>query len=950
MTPGYRHRPGRTAAAAAHAYAGPLLITALITLVVCAGLVGGQRELSIRTTGAFQTYVQQHASSADLTATSSMTAGTSADVTQATGEMAAKLPAPSGAFALSGWSFTAPQATGDLPQWLPHETPETSTTTHQAPSELTLVTAANIDREVRYASGGAPACRSTCTGADTVHPVPIAVSRATAQSLRLVVGQVYSLSSKAGTPLYISISGLYDASGTTVPGPAADLLSGLLQPFEQRSVNVYAAVGPVPYIQWVAQALVAPDALGPLTAWQQASVTWNYHLVPADLTADRAVPFATRIRALIASSIPIAVAGDDAAGRTAQGPVFAPAAIVSGVPDTVSGFEADAGAAHALGLFVLVAAGAVGIATILLALRVLFARQERDLSLRRARGLAPIAAARRAALQAVGCTLPAAAIGIAASLWAVRGVDDGFVFEVAGAVVIGIPLAAAVTALRSSTTSPGMSPDAAAAARAPSARRSVLLRRKALRRTGVILLLLLLVGAATVVRTQLATSTSPDLLSASLPTLAAAVGALAVTSLVAVLVRPAVRLASRRTRSAAPFLAAAHAARRPTLPTAASVALLVATSSAVFASCFTASLDSARQLDALRRTGADLHVQTDADIGTSLDPAALARVSAAPGVRAAATGTVFTNQQLVTPQGQVTATVIVVDPAEYDRLLSLASLDSPGLSSALHTLATTTETAASGTVPALISPNLAGYFGPGGDQLGLPNSETVPIAPVAQTSSIPAAGGVGVFVVLSRAALEKQSNGVAPPVTSAWYDLTPGAGSAEAISRAETIPLTTVAVREQLAAGLDAGPVGAVARWTSGAAVAFDLVLAAVCLLLAGALTAPTRAAGKAFLATLGARRATGVLASVLETLPAFVMIALVAAVAALGALGVLAPLVGQLAVGSPNGLPLSALATPPAAVWAVVAVPAAGLLLAAARAVAEHRTRLSFLRDERAA
>jgi hypothetical protein len=120
--------------------------------------------------------------------------------------------------------------------------------------------------------------------------------------------------------------------------------------------------------------------------------------------------------------------------------------------------------------------------------------------------------------------------------------------------------------------------------------------------------------------------------------------------------------------------------------------------------------------------------------------------------------------------------------------------------------------------------------------------------------------------------------------------------------------------------------------------------------LLAGALTAPTRAAGKAFLATLGARRATGVLASVLETLPAFVMIAFVAAVAALGALGVLAPLVGRLAVGSPDGLPLSDVTAPPAAVWAVVAVPAAGLGLAAVRAVAEHRARLSFLRDERAA
>ncbi|HEV3171286.1 MAG TPA: hypothetical protein VGZ32_13130 [Actinocrinis sp.] len=945
MTGGYRR--GRATMAATRAYAGPLLITALITLVVCAGLVGGQRELSARTTGAFQDYVEQHGSGGRLVATSTMTEGTSAAVPEATGDIAARLPAPSSAFALSGWSFAEPQVTGDLPMWLPHESPETSTAVHQAASLLTLETASGVERELRYTAGRAPACRDTCTGTDAAHPVPIAVSELTAQELRLSVGQTYALSAKSGADLYVGISGVFRGSGTTAAGPSGDLLSGLLNPFVQQKVNTFAAVGPVPWIQWTAQALAAPDAVGALTGWQAATVTWDYALVPTGLTADRAVPFATGIKALIASGVPIATPQDSTSGRAAQGPVFSTAAVVSGVPDLVSGFEADAGAAHALGLFVLVAAGAVGIATILLALRVLSDRQARDLSLRRARGLAPVAAARRAAVQAAGCTIPAAAIAIAASLSAIPGGDDGFIIGVASAVVVGVPAAAAITALRSSSSSPGVS-SAGLSDQAPPSRRSAI-RRRALRRTGVVLLLLFLVGAATMVRTQLAASASPDLLSASLPTLAAAVGALAVTSLVTLLVRPAVRLASGHTRSAAPFLAAAHAARRPALPTAASVALLVATSSAVFASCFTASLDAARQLDAWRRTGADLRIQVQGDVGTGLDPAALARVTAAPGVRASATGTVFANLPLVTPQGQVSATVVVVDPAQYDRLLAGTPLDGSGVDAALRALAASAGPNAAGDLPALISSNLAGYFAPGRDQLGLPG-DTVPIAPVAQAASFPAAGGASVFVVLSQAVLEKQANGVAPPLTASWFDLASGTASAQAFSRAEAVPLATVTDRAQLAAGLDTGPVGAVARWTSGAAVAFDLVLAAVCLLLAGALTAPTRAAGKAFLVTLGARRATGVLASVLETLPAFLMIAVVAAVAALCALGVLAPLVGQLAVGSPNGLPLSDVTAPPAAVWAVVAVPAVGLLLAAVRAVADHRTRLSFLRDERAA
>lgn len=950
MTAGYRR--GRTTVAAARAYAGPLLITALITLIVCAGLVGGQRELSARTTGAFQEYLRQHASSAHLTADSQMTAGNAADLNQANGEVPGKLPGPSGAFVPTGWSVTVPQASGSLPIWLPHEAPETSTMLHQAPSKLTLLTADGIDADVQYTAGTAPACQGTCTGTDAAHPVPIAVSGTTAQSLRLSVGQVYTLASKSGAPLYMKISGLFRASAGHSSGPAADLLGGLLSPFEQHSVNSFALVGPVPYIQWTGQALIAPDALSAVTGWQSATVSWDYDLAPDRLSADRAQSFATRIKTLIATAPSVSVAGDRAAGRGNRGPVFSPLVVVSAVPDVIAGFESDAAAAHALGLFVLFAAGVVGVATILLALRVLFARQERDLSLRRARGFAPASAARRAALQAAGCTVPAAAIAIAVSLWAVPGAEDTFVYGVAATVVIGIPLAAAITALRSSNTKSGASAHADSSDQTPMSRRTAQ-RRKALRRTGVVLLLLFLVGAATVVRTELATSASPDLLSASLPTLAAAVGALAVTSLVTLLVRPAVRLASGRTRSAAPFLAAAHAARRPALPTAAAVALLVATSSAVFASCFTASLGAARQLDAARRTGADLRIDALGDVGTALDPAALARVAAASGVRASATGTVLTRQPLITPQGSVSTTVVVVDPAEYDKMLAAASsdtaaLDNPGLAAALHTLAADTGPDSTGDLPALISPDLAGYFAPGRDQLAL-SQGAVPIAAVAQADSIPAAGGADVFIVLSRAVLQKAYNGVAPLVTTAWYDLAPGSGD-QAVSRAEAIPAVTVTVRSRLAAGLDAGPVGAVARWTSRAAVGFDLVLAGVCLLLAAALTAPTRAAGKAFLATLGARRATGVAASVLETLPAFLMIGVVAAVAALGALGVLAPLIGQLAVGSPDGLPLSAVATPAAAVWAVAAVPVAGLALAAVRAVVEHRTRLSFLRDERAA
>ena len=941
MTGRTRRGALRAILSAARAYAGPLTAIALITLVVCAGLVGGQRELDTRTTGAFQTYLQQHASTTGLTVTSTMAAGSSADLDQATGDVRGLFPPPSGAYRSAGWTFSIPESGSNLPTWLPSENPETSRAVHQLPSGVELITDSALisgaNTQLHYTSGAAPSCGGTCTGADAAHPLPIAISEQTASTLRVRLGQQFTLASSNDAVIHVKISGLFRAAGgmsgpgAPAPGSAQEAdLRELLVPHQHFSIDKFAAVGPVNWLQLDAEALVAPDSLAVATGWNPARITWTYGIEPSGLSAGDAGSFASSMRSLVSAANPLPVAGDTRAGRPVQGTVFTPAAVVSGIPDTIASFESDAAAARALGLFVLIAAAVVGIATIQLALRVLFARQEPDLALRRARGLGTGAAARRAALQAAACTAPAAALGVAVALWAVPGGGIAFVVGVGLAVVVALPLAAAVTAL------------------IPTRRFGPLSRRgRALRRTGALLALLLLGAAAAGVRTQLSDAANPDLVSASLPTLAATVGALAVGSLVALLARPAAWLAAGRTRAAALFLAAAHAARRPALPAGAAVALLVATSSAVFASCFTASLDSARQLTAWQQTGADLRMHAQGE-GSVIASDAEARVASAPGLRASATGAVLDAEQLSTRQGVLRLTVVVVDPAEYAKLVSGTRLDSSALDGALHALAAAPKSkvvnGSGGVVNAVISSNLAGLIDASGDTVGVEGSAT-PITSVARLDAFPAISGTGTFVVLPRDQVQTVAR-LAVPITDAWFDL--AGGHTEAVSRAQATPGAVVTVRSERAAGLDAGPVGAIARWTSRAAVVFDLVLAVVCLLLAGSLTAPARAAGRTFLATLGARRGTGVAASVLESLPAFAMIGVVAIVAAFGALMLLAPLIGRMAVGDPNGLPLSALSAPAAAVLAVVGIPALGLLLAAGRAAAEHRTRLSFLREER--
>ncbi|HEU5425884.1 MAG TPA: hypothetical protein VFU74_03385 [Actinocrinis sp.] len=914
--------------ATGRAYVGPLIAIALITLVVCAGLVGGQRELDTRTTSAFQGYLRQHAATSGVTATSTMTEGTSADLTQASAEVGKLLPAPAGAFRDDGWVFSIPASISNLPTWLPSENPETSRTQHQLPSGFELVTDSRLltgsSSALRFTAGKAPACGGTCTGIDAAHALPIAISAESASSLRIAVGTQFLLTSPNNAQIHVVISGLFRAAGPVSADPA-DPINRLLHPEQHLSLDKMAAVGPVPWTQWQARALVATDGVAVATAWMPASLTWSYSLVPSGLAGGDAQPFASRIRSLVSAANTLNVAGDSRPGRVSSSPVFTAAAVVSGIPDTVAAFESDATAAHALGLFVLIAAAVVGIATIQLALRVLFARQESDLALRRARGLGPAAAARRAALQTAACVVPAAAIGMCAAVLAVRGGNYRLVVGVGLAMVIVLPLAAAVTALL------------------PARRQGPISRRgRALRRTGAVLLLLLLGAAVAAVRTQLSDASDPDLVSASLPTLAATVGALLVGALVALLARPAAWIATGRTRAAALFLAAAHAARRPALPAAAAVALLVATSSAVFASCFTASLDSVRQLTAWQQTGADLRVQ--AGDGSQIDPADEARIAAAPGVRTGATGAIFAQQQLSTKQGVLPVTVVILDPAEYAKLVAGTRLDSGDLQNALHSLAAAKTNG--GAVSALLSDNLSNLIHTGdGDSVSVQNIGT-PIDPVAHLGSFPAIGAASTFVVLPTDQVESVVHLDPVPITDAWFDLS--GGHTEAVTRAQAVPGVTVAVRAQRAAGLDSGPIGQIAHWTSRAAIIFDLALAVVCLLLAGTLTARTRAAGRTFLATLGARRSTGVASTVLETLPAFVMIGVIAFGAAFGALALLAPLIGRMAVGDPHSLPLSGLATPGTAILAVFGIPALGLLLAAVRAATEHRTRLSFLREER--
>ena len=907
---GHARLEPRALARSVGAVRGPLAVLALLAFVLSGSLIAGDRLVAAHTTSAFRSYLAaQSAAQTDLTATSTVSAASAATLAEATARTSALVPS-----GLAGAVTPVHTAVIDQPGTWRKAAVFGHRSVTWAP-QLSLATSPQATAAARYVQGSAPACPTGgCTAAGVL---PIGVSQATAGELGLGVGTRLVLDQPTGgAALTVQVSGIFAASGGTGTGTdsghAFDDLDTLVQPRLDEWVPQLGPYAGQSNMQWEAEVLIAPAALSVVTSWQPAHATWRYHLEPDSLAGSAAATLSAEVKSRISS-----------ANLLGLGAAFSADTFSTHLAPTLDAFATLDASASALAEFALAGTAAIALAVLFLAIRILLGRQSTALALLRARGASGPVLATWIGVQALLVCVPATVLALLLCRTLISGSTGHGSLEWAVAVcgALGAPVLAASVVARA--------PRVASASR----------RRRGSRWIGRGTALL--VGAAAVVGVRMRTGTGAgvDPLTALLPTVLAVDAAMLVSMLIPLLVRPAVRLAGRG-RGLVGYLAAAAAARRPTVDLVTAGALTAAATAAVFASCFTATLGAARVTESWQHVGADLRVSSVAGGGGALDPSALAAVGAAPGIAAHAEASVFTAQELLVPQGGVSVTVYVVDPAQYRGLIRGTPLDTPALESELDTLGAAHGSA--GTVPALVSSDLLGLvqgLPAGSGPVVVLAENTLDLAPLGSAAAFPPATGTSSYLVVPRAGLSQALPAFETGSTVAWYTYKPGVTAPPAA--AARVPASAVATRAETIGGYGNDLLSALSAWISRAAAVLDVLLAAACVLLAAAATAKARAASSAFLLTMGTRRRSAAAVSVFETVPMLLAIGVAAVAAGYGAAQALLP-----ALAAIGGVPRPALATlPPGALLAALAVPLLGVLVATAGAGFGREAQLSFQR-----
>ncbi|ETA71114.1 hypothetical protein [Actinospica robiniae] len=890
---------------------GPLAVLSALAFLLSGSMIAGDRLVAAHTTDAYRSYLRaQPSAQTDVTATSAMTAASSAELTQATARTDALLPT-----GLAGAVTPIHTAVVDQPAVWRKPLVYAQSTVMWAP-ELSAAYSPQAAASAHYVQGSAPACPTGGCTRDAV--LPIAVAQPVAKALGLDVGSRFILDGVASSGAFtVRVSGIFVPSGSAAP--AFDDLATLLAPQFSEWVPTMGAYAGKTNEQWHAEVLVDPAALAAITAWQPAQATWRYHLEPSGLVGSGAASLAAEIKSRISS-----------ANGLGLGAAFTDAVFSSRLAPAVQSFTTLDAAAEALADFALAGTAAIALAVLLLAIRILLDRQTAAVALVRARGASGTVLGTWVGIQALLVCVPAtaAAVVLCRVLISGSGSASGHAalqWAVAVATALGAPLLAAL-AVASRTSRPA---------------RATRRRRRTAWWIGRGTALLVGVAAVAEVRMRPGTGTTGvDPLSALLPTVLAVDAAVVISMLIPLTVRPAARVAARG-RGLVGYLSAAGAARRPTVDLITAGALTAAATAAVFATCFNGTLAHARVTQSWQTVGADLRLSSTEDNSSALSPAAVAKVAASPGIAAHAEAAVFTQQQFVVPQGEVDVIVYVVDPAEYRSLIRGTPLDSAATETGLDELGAA-HVSTAGTVPALVSPGLLGLV------QGLPPSSpatlslsenTLDLDTLGSAPAFPAATGAKAYIVLSAAALHEAMPNFQIPIMTAWYTYKPGTTKPPAA--AAQVLGATVAERAAIVGGYGSDLLSGLSGWISRFAGLLDVLFSAACVLLAAAMTARARAASSSFLLTMGTRRRSAATISVLETVPMLVAVGVAAIGAGYGAAEALLP-----ALSAIGGVPQPAAATLPAgSLLAAAAVPLLGVLVTTAGAGFGREAQLSFQR-----
>jgi putative ABC transport system permease protein len=745
-------------------------------------------------------------------------------------------------------------------------------------------------------AGSMPAAATTHGIHDTFQ---VAVTTGTAATLGLHVG---SRLRTAGQTLVVT--------GVVRPvDPASDFWT--IDPIAAAPQLTQLGTDSTPF--WTTGAFVGAaevDELQRQLSAEPLHALWSFPLDLSEVTADQAASLERKLEATSYLPVASSVSSSLAVTGSAGSPFVV--SLSSGLTVILPSFVATDDAVQRALSLLFVSLAVISAVVVLLGARLVTVHRDGEYAMMRARG----AALRQIMLVALRggavTVLPAAAVGVAASVAVTPGPASVLSWWLAGLITVAALAGPPVLAgWRHRARRAVAGPQGAPVAR----------RRLAMTRRWVadIMLVCAAVGGVVILRQQgLPPPGSTDLFTAAAPVLVAIPAALLVMRGYPVVLRQLTRLAGRRRGVVmiVGFARGGAAAQAGVLP---AFALVLAFAVIAFAAMARSAVAAADQAASWQAAGADAVVTAPA-AGPGITPAARRAIAAVPGVQRTATASVATGtsgQGLIVP-------VVIVDPRGYAALTAAtplppfpaAAMAAPGAASGPHP-----------PVPALVSSGGRDILGNGSGLYVA--GRTMRLRLAGRLNAFPGVPANGQFAVVPRWALGRQ----APPAT-VLVIVGQRLDTAALLRTAHrAVPGAHLTLRTNLLASIANAPLphGGFVTFAQGAAAAAGLSLLVLALTLV--LTARSREMTLARLATMGLGPAQSRRITAVETLPAIAAAAVGGAVCALALVPLVGPAVDLAAfTGMPVSVPLHA------NLVAIVATAAGLVLLAWLTLAVQHR------------
>jgi putative ABC transport system permease protein len=517
-------------------------------------------------------------------------------------------------------------------------------------------------------------------------------------------------------------------------------------------------------------------------------------------------------------------------------------ALTSGLLPVLAGFTVEDQAIGVVLGLLFVSLAVIGIVAVVLAAGLVATRRGPEFAVMRARGASLRQVARRALASSAAFTLPAAAAGAGLAVLATPGGSTAISWWLGGCALAAALAAVPLVVIARLRGAGGGRPRRSRFTPAAASRRIAVIRRL-VAEAG---LAAAAVGGIIVLRRQGLSAGSVDVYSSAAPVLVAVLAAIVVVHVYPVGLRLLLRLARARPGVSA-FVGLSRATRTAPGVIAVVFALVLALTMVAFGTMIDDAVHRGEVAESWSEIGADAVIYASIS-SRPATPAVQREIAAVPGAaRTAAVSVVIGSLP------GVNITVALVNPAAYAALV--AGTPSPAFPAA--SLARRP-----GPVPALVSAGAAAELPPGGAGLTVAGRKLT-VRPAGRARAIPGVPG-GSFLILPAWALGPAAS--APSVILVVGPHLDTGLLAAAVRR--HLPEAVVNFRDSALSALTSEPLPAAAQAAITEAAVAAAAFSALILLISLLMSAPSRDATLARLATMGLGRRQSRWLVGLETLP----------------------------------------------------------------------------------